>query len=403
MKPKKIFALTLVMVFAFLLIPAMNLSASATTAATVKRTVNVDGFEIATDTVTDGSTVLVPLKFLEEAVGAITTYNPRSRSISIRTASFSFSMDIGQRSYTVNGQRRSMPVAPRLSGTVPYVPLVTVIRDIGGIFATNPSTKNMTVTYFSNISGNVVITGSTTLYPFMVEAADFLNEFNPNLNITVAGGGSGAGQTGTIDGTNNIGMSSSTVSADRQKQIRYIIPVAYDAIAIVIHPSNPVQNLTLAQAAAIFKGEITNWNEVGGNNAPIIVHSRDAVSGTGVTVRELLIRPFYGSDNDAIVETATPHVSNGLQRNAVASDVNAVGFLSIGYVDSTVKFVSLNDIAPTFDTVISGAYPLGRNLYLLSRSRPMGASARIIDFIRTNHAQQEFIAAAEFLTIRPIN
>jgi phosphate transport system substrate-binding protein len=198
-------------------------------------------------------------------------------------------------------------------------------------------------------------------------------------------------------------MSSSTVSADRQRQIRHIIPVAYDAIAIVVHPSNSVSNLSLEQAAAIFRGEITNWNEVGGDSAPIIVHTRDGVSGTGATIREMLIRPIYGSSNDTVVETATPHVSNGLQRNAVANDANAIGFLSIGYVDNTVKFVSLNDIAPTFDTVVSGAYPLGRNLYLLSRNRPVDASARVIDFIRSNHAQQEFIAAAEFLTIRPIN
>jgi phosphate transport system substrate-binding protein len=236
----------------------------------------------------------------------------------------------------------------------------------------------------------------------MVAAADYLNELNKDLNITVAGGGSGAGQTGTIDGTNNIGMSSSSVSADRARRISRIIPVAYDAIAIVVHPSNSVTNLTIEQAAGIFNGAITNWSQVGGNNAPIIVHTRDGVSGTGSTVREMLLRPIYGADNDSIVATATPHVSNGLQRNAVSSDANAIGFLSVGYVDSTVKGVSLNDIAPTFDTVVSGAYPLGRNLYLLSRNRPMGASARVFDFIRSNHAQQEFIAAAEFLTIRLI-
>jgi phosphate transport system substrate-binding protein len=380
------------------LIPAVSVSA----AATETKTVVVDGFEISTSAVTDGTTVLVPFRFLEESVGAITSYNARTRRISIRTAGFTFAMDVGSRNYMFNGRRSTLPAAPRLVDGVPYVPLAKVITDIGGKIDV-PATGNITITYFSGLSGKVVITGSTTLYPFVVAASDFMNELNPNLNITVAGGGSGAGQTGTIDGTNNIGMSSSSVSADRARSIRHIIPVAYDAIAIVVHPSNPVTNLTLAQAAGIFNGSITNWSAVGGNNAPIIVHTRDGVSGTGTTVREMLLRPIFGADNDAIVATATPHVSNGLQRNAVSGDANAIGFLSVGYVDDTIKALTLDDVAPTFDTVVSGSYPLGRNLYLLSKNRPMGASARMIDFIRSNHAQQEYIAAAEFLTIRPIN
>jgi len=395
MKVKRIIATLLITAFVAALLPAVPVYAAT---ETLSVTVNVDGFEITTEAVQESGTILVPFSFLEEAVGAIASYNPRNRRINIDTAAFAFRMEVGRRSYARNGSTRQLAVAPRLVDGVPFVPMEPIITGIGGTIGVDLATATLTVTYFSDITGRVTIGGSTTLHPFMQEAADFLGELNSGLTVTVAAGGSGAGETGVVNRTINIGMISRSLGSAFQGRIRRVIPVGHDAVAIVVHPRNSVSDLSIEDARAIFLGEITNWNEVGGNNAPIIIHTRAPGSGTGDTVNDMLL----GSGN-TVVGTATPHVSNGLQRGAVAADVNAIGFLSVGYLDATVKGLTLGGVAPTFETVTGGAYPLGRNLYLLSENRPTGASARVIDFIRTTHAQQEFVVGAEFLGIRPLN
>jgi len=394
MKVKRIIATCLALLMVAALLPATVLANPEVT--TVNTTVVVDGFEISTEAVAVGSSILVPFRFLEETVGAITTYNPRSRQIRIQTAGFRFDLTVGSRSYTRNGTRRTLATAPILVEGVPFVPMYEIITGIGGTIGIDIVNSRVTITYFSNMSGNVIVSGSTTLYPFMIAAADHLNALNANLTINVSGGGSGAGRNAVIDRTTHVGMDSGTPNDAQRRAIREFIPVAFDAVAIVTHPSNPVANLSSADARAIFLGEITNWNEVGGNNAPIIIHVRDGLSGTGDTVQSMLLggTPWVG--------TATPHASNGLQRNAVANDVNAIGFLSVGYLDGTVSGVSLDGIVPNFETVSSGAYPLSRNLNLLSRARPTGSSARLIDFIRSAHGQA-IVAEAEFLPIRPLH
>lgn len=395
---KRITAICLAMLLTATILPALAVNAAAPRVnhQTVETTVVVDGFEITTETVTIDGTVLVPFRFLEEAVGAITTYNPRNRRISIRTAAFQFNLEVGSVNYTRNAARRRLDVAPVLIRNVPFVPMYNIITGIGGTFGVDIANRLLTVTYFSNMTGSVIISGSTTLYPFAVAAADHLNSINEGLTVNVSGGGSGAGRNAVIDGTTHIGMDSGSPNEAQRRAIREFIPVAFDAVAIVVHPSNPIENLTTEQAAGIFLGEITNWNQVGGSNAPIIVHVRDGLSGTGDTVQSMLLSgtPWIG--------TATPHASNGLQRNAVSTDPNAIGFLSVGYLDGTVSGVSLNGIVPNFETVSSGAYPLSRNLNLLSLRRPTGNSARFIDFIRSAHGQS-IVAEAEFLPIRPLH
>lgn len=393
MRVKRIIALCLAMLMMAAFLPV---HVSANTVSTVERTFSVDGFEITTDVVVSGNAVLVPFSFLEEAVGAIATYNPRNRQISILTARYTFRLTVGNVQYTRQGVNRRLSAAPILVGGVPFVPMREIITGIGGTFDVNLATSMIEIVYFSNMTGSVIVSGSTTLVPFMQDIADRLNAMNTGLTINVSGGGSGAGRNAVIDRTTHVGMDSGTPNATQRAAIRHFIPVAFDAVAIVTHPSNPVANLTTEQARSIFMGEITNWNQVGGNNAPIIVHIRDGLSGTGDVMQSELL----GSGN-AFVAGATPHASNGLQRNATAGDANAIAFLSIGYVDNTVRAVTLNGVAPTFETVASGAYVLNRNLNLLSLNRPTGSSARLIDFVRSAQGQS-IIYAAEFLPIRPL-
>ncbi|MCL2708021.1 MAG: substrate-binding domain-containing protein [Defluviitaleaceae bacterium] len=396
MKLKQTIAAVLIAAFVTLGLPP----AATLRAASVTTTVEVDGFKITTEVVTESGKSLVPLSFFEKTVGAVTAYSARAKRISIRTAANSFVMMIGSKSYSFNGKQGAMAVAPKLIDGQPYVQMDTVLTAIGATINANVASGTFSIEYFTGMKGSVKITGSTTLQGFVTEAADFLNEMNPGLNVSVAGGGSGTGINDTINGTNNIGMSSSVLNDAQKKEIKHIIPVALDGIAIITHPSNPVNNLTAAQAAKIFKGEITNWKDVGGNNAPIIVQTRESGSGTLATFQELLMRPVYGRDNETVVATATPHVSAQLVMMAVAADANAIGFDSVGVLDDTVKVVTLNNVMPNFETVESGAYLLGRQLFVLSKGVPSGASAKFIDFLRAQECQQNFIINGGYLSIR---
>ncbi len=161
--------------------------------------------------------------------------------------------------------------------------------------------------------------------------------------------------------------------------------IANDGIAIIVHPNNPVKNLTKEQAAKIFLGEIKNWNEVGGNNAPILVQTRETGSGTLATLEEMLL------EKKQVVSTATPHTSSALVKQAVAKSANAIGFDSIGFVDNTVKAISLNGTAPTADNVKNGSYVMSRNLLVFTKNKPTGASAMLIDYLRSSFCQENIV------------
>jgi phosphate transport system substrate-binding protein len=378
--------LTAVLIAAF--IPPLSVRAASTT-------VSVDGFEIVTETVAESGKTLVPFKFFEDALGAIASYNAKSKQISIRTAANSFSMTVGKKGYTVNGTAQKMDAAPMLVDGIPYVQIDPVLDGVGAKVSADIASGTISISYFTDMTGSVKLTGSTTLQPIAMKAADFLNGANKGLKISVAGGGSGTGISDTKNGVNNIGMSSRKLTDAELKDIKHVIPVALDAIAVIVNPDNPVNNLTTDQAKQIFTGDIKNWKEVGGNDAPILIQTRETGSGTLQTLIDLLL----GSGN-SVAATATPHTSSELIKQAVAGDKNAVGFDSVGFVDGTVKALSLNNVAPNKETVESGAYAMGRLLYVISKGRPSGASAKFIDFLRAKECQEKFVIEENFLSIR---
>jgi phosphate transport system substrate-binding protein len=388
MKLKQTISALLAIVLITAFIPPLN--ARAATAS-----VSVDGFEITTETVAESGKTLVPFKFFEDAIGAIAAYSAKSKQISIRTAEYSFAMTVGKKNYKVNNAQKKMDAAPLLVDGVPYVQIDAVLSDVGAETSADIASGSISISYFTNMAGSVKLTGSTTLQPIAMKAADFLNSVNKGLKISVAGGGSGTGISDTKNGVNNIGMSSRKLTDAELKDIKHVIPVALDAIAVIVNPDNPVSDLTTEQAKQIFTGEIKSWKEVGGGDAPILIQTRETGSGTLQTLIDLLL----GSGN-SVAGTATPHTSSELIKQAVAGDKNAVGFDSVGFVDGTVKALSLNNVAPNKETVESGAYAMGRLLYVISKGRPSGASAKFIDFLRARECQEKFVIEENFLSIR---
>ena len=252
--------------------------------------------------------------------------------------------------------------------------------------------NNVSITYFSNMSGTVKISGSTTVQPIAQAAADLLVKLNKGLSLTVAGGGSGAGIKDAIAGTSNIGTSSRELTSDEMKTLK-VFTIANDGIAIIVHPSNPVKSLTKEQANKIFLGQIKNWNEVGGNNAPILVQTRETGSGTRATFEELLLA------KTSVVASAKPHTSSALIKNAVAAEKNAIGYDSVGFLDSKVKAVALGGVQATTTTIKNKTYPLSRQLFVVTKGAPKGVAAMYIDYLRTLECQNNIVAKEGYISL----
>jgi phosphate transport system substrate-binding protein len=159
--------------------------------------------------------------------------------------------------------------------------------------------------------------------------------------------------------------------------------IARDGIAIVAHPDVPVDGLTNDQVKSIFAGEITNWNQVGGPDKPIIVVSREEGSGTRAAFEEMVM----GKEGPPIVDTAILQPSNGAVRTTVSTTPDSIGFLSFGYLDESVKVLTIDGVEATEANAASGDYPIVRPLNLLTKGEPAGLVKAWLDFILSDEGQ----------------
>jgi len=212
----------------------------------------------------------------------------------------------------------------------------------------------------------------------MKEAARRIMSFNPKVRITVAGGGSGVGVQKVGTGLVDIGDTGRPVS--REEVAEYGLksfPFAIDGVTVVIHPGNPVEELSSKQVQEIFAGHIRNWREVGGHDAPVHLYGRDEASGTRAVFWKKLLK------KGPIDEKANIVPSNGAMKVAVSQDKNAIGYLSIGHVDKTVKAVKLDGIEPTQENAVKGKYKIVRKLYMNTKGDPTPLIKAFIDYIKS--------------------
>jgi phosphate transport system substrate-binding protein len=357
-------------------------------------TIKVDGAKIASEVapINANGTILVPLTVISNAMGADTSWNQTSRQATLKSAAYTVVFTVDSKECTVNGVKKTLTAAPQLVDSRVLVPIRAFSQFIGATVGWSQSTSTVTVDYFTKMKGTLKISGSTTLQPVAQAAADKLMKMNSGLSITVAGGGSGAGIKDATAGTNDIGMSSRELTAE-EAAVLGAYAVARDGIAIIVNPNNKVTSLTKDQASKIFLGEIKNWNEVGGANAPILVQTRETGSGTRSTLEELLLA------KKSVVATATPFASSQLIKQAVAKNANAIGFDSVGYVDSTVKAVTLEGKAASTANVKNKTYPMGRELFIVSKGAPSGLAAMFIDYLRCSDVQKNIVVKEGYIEL----
>lgn len=256
----------------------------------------------------------------------------------------------------------------------------------------------------------IVNIGSDTLVNLALAWAEEYMKTHPDVRISVTGGGSGTGIAALINGTAHIANASRAMKPEEIEAARangfdpVEFIVALDAIAIVVHPSNPVNHLTLQQISDIYTGKITNWKEVGGEDRPIVLLSRESNSGTYVYFLEHVVRLGDPKSNllfspDTLLMPSSEGISTEVRQNP-----NAIGYDGLGYVtpDQKVIAVGLDPdgpfVLPSVDTVNDGSYPISRPLYMYTAGEPQGAVKAYLEWILTEG--QAIVPTLGFVPLR---
>ncbi|MBU0729936.1 MAG: phosphate ABC transporter substrate-binding protein [Proteobacteria bacterium] len=230
---------------------------------------------------------------------------------------------------------------------------------------------------FAGKQGNITISGGTAHIPVMTELARKVRDFNPKIYITVHGGGSANGIKQVGQGMADIGNSGRPLNDhERQQYNLREIPFAIDGIAPIVHPSNPVSNISSASIRKIFSGEITNWREIGGEDQPIILYGREAASGTrDIFWKKMLLNGSF-SPETRIVD------SNNAMKIVVSWEKYAIGYLSIGHIDmDKVKPLITDDIQPNQTNAMLGKYTIVRKLYMNISENPTELTRLFVEYV----------------------
>jgi phosphate transport system substrate-binding protein len=227
-------------------------------------------------------------------------------------------------------------------------------------------------------AGSLTMSGSTSIQPLANDLVQAYNIQHPGdrIALRIAGGGSGVGIADAAVGRVDVGNSSRSLKPVEIACGLVATTIARDAVAIVVNPANPVGNLTTPQVVGIYKGVITNWSQVGGPHTPINVNSYTAADDT----LDYFIEHFFGGSGK-VVATANQWDSNSRLRQAVAADPNAIGFLSIAYLDRSLKALSLDGQAASLAAARSGQYKAVRNFNLVTKGLPDGPTKTFIDWV----------------------
>jgi phosphate transport system substrate-binding protein len=259
--------------------------------------------------------------------------------------------------------------------------------------SSNTTDTNSATAYIEN-------KGSDTIVNLALAWAEKYQDDHPDVRISVTGGGSGTGIASLVNGTVDIANASRQIKQEEIDQAKSngVDPVehiiARDAIAVIVNPENPVSELTLQQISDIYSGKITNWQEVGGEDRPIVRLSRETNSGTHVYFLETVLR--LGSKEDKTLfsmDTLLLPSSEGIIAE-VRQNPNAIGYDGLGYVPKDLKMIAIAKeaggayVLPSIATVNDKSYAVARDLYMYTNGEPTGIVKEYLDWILSTEAQQ---------------
>jgi phosphate transport system substrate-binding protein len=260
-------------------------------------------------------------------------------------------------------------------------------------------------------SASIQIKGSDTMVNLGQAWAEAFNAIHANVNVAVTGGGSGTGIAAILNGTCDIAESSRAVEEKEAKQaqaegIRFNQEtVALDGIAVVVHPSNPIKNMTLDELREIFMGEIKNWKTLGGPDRPIVLLSREVNSGTHIFFKEHVLRRGKKKAQEEFSPGALMMPSSYAIAEEVANNENTIGYYGMGYISPRQKVIAVAKdakspfVEPSLEAVRSNAYPISRPLYLYTNGAPKGIVKEFIDFVYSKEGQ-EIVKKTDFVPVK---
>ncbi|MCL2525912.1 MAG: phosphate ABC transporter substrate-binding protein [Coriobacteriia bacterium] len=250
-----------------------------------------------------------------------------------------------------------------------------------------------------DLTGMLTVEGSDTMVNIAQAWAEKFMDENPGVMITIKGGGSGAGIAALINDTVDFALSSRDVKDSEFEEgeahgVDIVENVtSYDGIAVIVNPASGMTGISLDDLGKVYRGEITNWSEVGGNDLDIVLIGRDSASGTFAFFHDEVV----GADNDY-----SPSMRNIKTNMGIVSEVTgnpgAVGYVGMGYVTDDTVTLEIDGVYGTVDHVLDGSYPLSRRMLMLSNGQPAGIAKAFFDWIE-GPAGQQIVADEGFVPV----
>ena len=266
---------------------------------------------------------------------------------------------------------------------------VLLVAALAGCGTTNTDTQKDN----GQVSGTVSTDGSTS----MEKVIGFLSEAYMNKNsavkVTYNPTGSGSGIKAVQAGSCDIGLASRDLKPEEATDLNGTV-VAIDGIAMIVNKENPVKDLTIEQIAALYKGEITNWSEVGGADAPVVLIGREAASGTRDGFESI-------TDTEDACKYNQELTSTGDVVQTVSSNPNAIGYASLASVKDTVKLISVEGVTPSTETIQNGSYKIQRNFVMVTKKNAeLSPAAKSFFEFATSSAADEWIIEAGAVPVK---
>lgn len=240
------------------------------------------------------------------------------------------------------------------------------------------------------------IKGSDTVLPLTQELSEVFLKTHPNASLTVTGGGTGVGISALLDGTTDLAMASRQIKFSEKMKLKKAkqevkeVIVAYDALAVIVNPKNPVQRLTREQLEGIFRGKITNWKQVGGEDRKIVVYSRETSSGTYEFFKESVLK------NRNYMSSILSMPATGAVIQSVRQTPGAIGYVGLAYLNPHVKAVSVSYdgkpyASPNVKNAMEKKYPIVRPLYYYYNTQNEKAVKPFIEYILSPSGQKKVL------------
>lgn len=266
----------------------------------------------------------------------------------------------------------------KITGALMVGVMLTGALLVSGCGGKTDNNKNNT----TGLTGTLTVAGSTSVQPFSEVLAEEFMAANKGAQVSVQGGGSSVGIESAVSGAAGIGAASRSVSAEEKAKGLVDTTIALDGIAVVVNPGNPVQALKTADIMNIYLGNIKNWKELGGNDAPITVVSREEGSGTREAFTSLVM------NKKDILKTAIIQNSTGAVLTTVAGDKNAIGYVSLASINQDIKALQIDGITANEANVKNGTYKLQRPFIYVTKGEPAGLAKAFIDFVLSPAGQK---------------